>query len=348
MSLIWTTIKGAATGSTGAELGNTMMASAVGAGVNLLRSKLAGGNPTGVKFYYDAKAGGKIVNVIARKAAGAAAAMAKEKAEGALKKLLGGKKLDPGQTAASWLADQAAKAGREQVSYGFLHDVYSYDDFGNICYDSVMLGIPVSPPVAVSVSRYGGKSIKSFSNDWLVWYDTTGLVNISSDKNLVITQVTGRDYSRKELVSNGDLHFSVSGHITSRIPDIYPSDEVRKFLQIMRYKGIVDVNNEVFAQLNINKVVIQSFSLPSSEGNKAVQDYSFECIAIQPDSEVVVSDDTIKVYDEELNTSDNASANKELTWKDVLNGQLEGLKTQAADTASQGLGLATGMLDGVL
>lgn len=341
MSLIWTALNGDS-----AALSNTVMTSAVGAGMNLLHSKLAGGNPTGVKFYYDAKAGGKIVNVIARKVAGAAAAMAKEKVEGALKKLLGGKKLDPGQTAATWLSEQEKLASQEEANYGTLHDVDALDDWGNPCRDAVMLAIPVSPPVSVSVSEYGGKMIKGMSNNWLVWYDTTGLVNVSSDKNLVLTQVTGRDYSRKELVSNGDIHFSVSGHITSNIPDIYPSKEVQKFRQIMRYRGIVDVNNEILDQWGISKIVIQSFNLPTTEGNKAIQDYSFECVGIQPDQEADVREDTIKVYDEQ-ESSVASTANKSLTWKDVLNGQLNGLKTQAMDTASQGLGLATGMLDGV-
>lgn len=342
MSLIWTAIKGDS-----AALGGALMSSAVGAGVNLLHSKLAGGNPTGVKFYYDAKAGGKIVNVMARKAAGAAASMAQEKIQGEVKKLLGGKKLDPRKTSASWLSEQEKLASEEESNYGTLYGVNALDDWGNPCRDAIMLAIPVSPPVSVEVSEYGGKLIKGMSSNYLVWYDTTGLVNVSSDKNLVLTQVTGRDYSRKELVSNGDIRFSVSGHITSNIPDIYPSKEVQKFRQIMRYRGIVDVNNEILDQWGVSKIVIQSFSLPASEGNKAIQDYSFECVGIQPDKEADVREDTIKVYDEQkaIKIKD---PNQPLTWKDVLKGQMEGAVGVVADTTVQGLSLATHMLDGAI
>lgn len=358
MGLFWTTVSGKS-----AQLGGTLMTAGVGAGVNLLRSKLAGGfKDSGVKFYYDEGAGGKIVDVIARKVVGAAAAMAKDEADklikNGLKKLIGGKKLDPGQTAASWLADQQELAGKEEATYGKLHDIFALDDWGNPCRDAVMLAIPVSPPVNHSVHTYSGKNVSAAgkngfataslsSSNWLVWYDTTGLVSVSSDKVLVLTQVTGRDYSRKELVSNGDIRFSISGHITSNIPDVYPSKEVQKFRQIMRYRGIVDVNNEILDQWGVSKIVIQSFSLPTSEGNKAIQDYSFECVGIQPDQEADVREDTIKVYDER-ESAVAASSNGKLTWKDVIKGQVEGIAQNTADLASEGLGIATGMLDGVL
>lgn len=347
MGLFWTTVSGKS-----AQLGGTLMTAGVGAGVNLLRSKLAGGfKDSGVKFYYDEGAGGKIVDVVARKVVGAAAAMAKDEVDklvkNGLKKLIGGKKLDPGQTAASWLADQKELATKEE-NYGVnFHGVDALDDWGNKVHDAIMLAIPVSPPVSVEVSSYGGKLIKGVSLNWLVWYDVTGLVSVSSDKVLVLTQVTGRDYSRKELVSNGDIRFSISGHITSNIPDVYPSKEGQKFRQIMRYRGIVDVNNEILDQWGVSKIVIQSFSLPTSEGNKAIQDYSFECVGIQPDQEADVREDTIKVYDER-ESSVAASSNGKLTWKDVIKGQVEGIAQNTADLASEGLGIATGMLDGVL
>lgn len=117
--------------------------------------------------------------------------------------------------------------------------------WGNVCYDALMLSIPVANKIKVSVAE------ADFMSDHLVWYDTTALISLSSDKNLILTRVTCRDYSRKELVSNGDLNFSISGHITSGIPDIYPSAEVQKFRQVMQYKGIIEVNNEFLDQWGI-------------------------------------------------------------------------------------------------
>lgn len=357
MGLFWTTVSGKS-----AVLGNTLMTSAIGAGVDTLRSKFANGfKDTGVKFYYNAGAGGKIVNVAARKLTNVVADMAKDEADKFIKKsvrkLFGGKKLDNSQTSATWLSEQEELAAEEEKNYGKLHNVFALDDWGNPCHDAVMLAIPVNPAVSNKVSTYSGKAVSVRTsndsvdtasmegNNWLVWYDTTGLVSTTSDKNLVLTSVVGRDYSRKELVNNGDLRFSVTGRITSTIPDIYPSKEVQKFRQIMRYRGIVDVNNEIFAQWGVTKIAIQSFNLPTSEGNKAVQEYSFECVGIQPDTEANVKSDTIKVYDK--GSAVSVSGSKALTWKDVIKNQVAGAAQNITDVSTEGTALATGMLDGL-
>lgn len=117
----------------------------------------------------------------------------------------------------------------------------------------------------------------------MVWYDTTALVTINSDKNLIATRVQGRDYSRKELVSNGDIKFSVSGQITSGKPDIYPSEEVKKFIKVMQYKGIVKINNQILDQFGISHIVITDFNMPPRQGYKALQQYSFSAIGLQPE-----------------------------------------------------------------
>lgn len=104
----------------------------------------------------------------------------------------------------------------------------------------------------------------------MVWYDTTALITINSDKNLIATRVTGRDYSRKELVSNGDIKFTVSGQITSGKPDIYPAEEMQKFYKIMQYKGIVKINNMVLDQLGITHIVIENFNVSPRQGYKAL------------------------------------------------------------------------------
>lgn len=353
MSLFWTTVAGKSN-----QIGKNLVSSALAAGTDMLRSKLASGfKDAPVKFYYDDGAGGSIYRVVARKIAGEALAVAKEETDKLIRntvhKLIGGNKLSQSGSTATWVNDQKQLAEEEAKNYGRLHDVFAIDDFGNVCRDAVMLAIPVNPPVDHKVTTYSGKIVSSQgpnsfatatkeANNWLVWYDVTGLVSVSSDKNLVLTQVAGRDYSRKELVSNGDVRFSITGHITSQIPDIYPSLEVQKFRQIMRYRGIVDVNNEVLNQWGVTKIVIQSFSMPPTEGSKSVQDYSFECVGIQPDTEADVKSDTIKVYDNAVVSETNSSGS--LTWKDIIKNSAQ----NGEDVATEGTALATGLLDGML
>lgn len=181
-------------------------------------------------------------------------------------------------------------------------------------------------------------------SDTLVWYDTTALITINSDKNLITTRVTGRDYSRKELVSNGDIKFSVSGQITSGRPDVYPSEEIKKFIKVMQYKGIVKINNQMLDQFGISHIVITDFSLTPREGYKAMQSYSFSAIGLQPEKELEIEQDTITIIPQ----TEMADTVDDNAWMSMLKNQLDGLKSMAGDLFSQGMGIASGMLDGLL
>lgn len=52
--------------------------------------------------------------------------------------------------------------------------------------------------------------------------DLQPMVQVSSKNNIVMTQVQGRDFTRKEFISGGDLEVSINGKITSKYPDVYP------------------------------------------------------------------------------------------------------------------------------
>lgn len=332
---------------------NGFLAGAIGAAFDTIQSKLANnGRDQKVKFYWDYDKGGSIFNVAARSLVGGAVSELSDVALSEYKSLIGGRKLDQKRVGVEMRNEALLNAQQEeQEKYGSIKvnnettSIQALDDWGNVCYDALMLSIPVANKVSLTITKYsnGGQTTQTFNSDHLVWYDTTALISLSSDKDLILTRVTGRDYSRKELVSNGDLNFSVSGHISSNMPDIYPTNEVQKFRQIMQYKGVIEVNNEFLDQWGVKKIVIKSFNLPQNEGNKSVQDYSFEAVGIQPDAEANVLEDTISIIDYAI--QEETQDSESLAWKDIMNQQLETLKSQSVALASQGLALADGYLD---
>ena len=338
------------------------IASVIGSALDTLQSKLANaGRDEKVKFYWDYNKGGSVWNVVARTIVGGAVTTLTQEGLSQYKTLIGGRKVDTAtQTAQKVYKDLRAAQEEDEKKYGKIvvnkhkktpNTIVAYDDWGNMCPDALMLAIPVAKPIKMKTTIYkNGKNDVldeddklDIDSDHLVWYDTTALINLSSDKNLVLTQVAGRDYSRKELVSNGDLNFSVSGHITSPLPDVYPSSEVQKLRQILQYKGIVEINNEFLDQWGVTKIVVKSFNFPSSEGNKSIQDYSFEAVGIQPDVEANVTEDTINIID--YNIAVETDNSESLAWKDILSAQLANLKSLSVDAAAQGTALATGFLD---
>lgn len=110
-------------------------------------------------------------------------------------------------------------------------------------------------------------------------------IQISSKNNILLTTVQGRDHSRKELVSGGDLEINISGKIASKYPEVYPESEVSKFIKIVQYKGVIDCDNTILRQFNISKLIILNYTFPSSE-YRNIQPYTLNCVAVEPSEAV--------------------------------------------------------------
>lgn len=142
----------------------------------------------------------------------------------------------------------------------------------------------------------------SFTTKTVFHIDLAPKVTMSSTKNLVLTQVQGRDFSRKELVSGGDLTYTVNGSIVSDEPGVYPVEAVKRFVSIMQHAGIIDVNYITFGILGVTRIVIKDFSLGHPD-YKNVQPYSFTCVAVEPDDAIQLQKDTIATINESIETS---------------------------------------------
>lgn len=159
-----------------------------------------------------------------------------------------------------------------------------------------------------------------------VFLDLGVNVRVQSANNLVLTKVQGRDYSRKELISRGDVNFTVTGKIVSNFPDVYPYSEVSKFVTLMQHKGVIQVYNILFQQFHVTQILIKDFQMGQNEGFKNVQPYSFTCVAVERDDAVKVVEDTINATNLEI-----AQMQKK-GWAKVL---LDNVKKAAASQAAQ-------------
>ena len=119
-------------------------------------------------------------------------------------------------------------------------------------------------------------------------------VSVSSKNNILLTPVQGRDYSRKELISGGDLEISITGKITSKYPDVYPEAEVSKFLKLMQFKCAINCDNTILRQFKISKLIVLDYSLPAPT-YRNVQPYTLHCVAFEPSESIEV-----KLADEEV------------------------------------------------
>ncbi len=132
----------------------------------------------------------------------------------------------------------------------------------------------------------GTNKIETNSKYGLVTFaDLQPQVQVSSKNNIVLTTVQGRDYTRKEFISGGDLEVNISGKITSKYPDVYPEAEVSKFLKLMQYKGVIECDNTILRQFRIEKLIVLNYSFPASDCRN-IQPYTLSCVAVEPSEAV--------------------------------------------------------------
>lgn len=170
--------------------------------------------------------------------------------------------------------------------------------------------------------------------------DLTPKVTMSSAKNLILTQVQGRDFTRKELVSGGDLVYTVNGSIVSDDEGVYPTEAVKRFVKIMQYNGVVKVNYITFGLLGVTQIIIKDFSLGTPEF-KNIQPYSFSCVAVEPDEVIKVMTDTIAAINKDL-----AESKWDTWYKAILDNKLVQMAAKkalsvatSAATSAAGAGL---------
>ena len=144
-----------------------------------------------------------------------------------------------------------------EKDYGRLKDtttnreILAVDQYGTIVPEALMLSyegeeqLDAGQYYATS-SGTGDKSQTEKSGDFktklVVHIDLAPQISLSSQKNIVLTPVQGRDFSRKELVSGGDFMFSVNGNIQSNQPGVYPTAAVQKFLLTMQYLSLIHIS----------------------------------------------------------------------------------------------------------
>ena len=182
---------------------------------------------------------------------------------------------------------QSEKWGQITAEGG--HIIVAKNKYGDVIKESLILYYDAEEPHQVEDIKYvNGKATKeTYTSKTVCHIDLLPQISMNSTKNIVMTPVQGRDYTRKELVSGGDLQFTINGSIVSEENGIYPADAVKKFIQMMQYNGILNVNHMMLDQMNVTRVIVKDYSL-GQQSYKNIQPYSITCVAVEPDEDVKV------------------------------------------------------------
>ena len=107
------------------------------------------------------------------------------------------------------------------------------------------------------------------------------LLNVSQSKNVVKTAVAGRNGTVKEYVSDGDYIINIQGVIANSIAE-YPEQDVTRLIDILKVPAAIDVVCPVLQLHGIYSIVVESYTLPSTEGKVNVQRFEIEAVSDTP------------------------------------------------------------------
>lgn len=361
-------------GNLGYSVVNGAATSAISMGNNWLRGVLGISGPRPgqkIEYYYNYQPGANFILTHTAPILRAAAQYAKEYAISEVKKILKGKTV--GSSKSNWsclIEDYSSHVLKKH--YGMLEVngkgsgkyIPAINNYGEYCPEAFIMGIKLEKPINYRMSRHkrGGvservNSINASSyfgedvsipetTDTLVWFDPIAIPTINSDKNVLLTPVQGRDYTRKEIIGNGDIKFTVSGKMVSGVPGVYPTAEVEKFSQIMKHKGLVYCNHYILDILGIDKFIILSWSLSPRQGfGDNEQEYTFSAVGVMPDKETKVNADTISILDYRINEEKKAGKGM---WATLVGNKLEGLKSAGLDTGERAADIGINKMIGLL
>ena len=149
-------------------------------------------------------------------------------------------------------------------------EIYDYSEIGTYSKSNHFDGLPIYMPLLF-------EKLDTTSDDYFL---ESAIVSISRSKNIVITEVQGRDSSVKEFINNGDYDISVSGLIC-RNGIGYPKESVKEFEKFMVAKTSIKIVHEKLNLFGIYELVIMDYDVPNSPLMN-VQPYSFTAVSETP------------------------------------------------------------------
>lgn len=116
----------------------------------------------------------------------------------------------------------------------------------------------------------------------------TALFTVSGEKNIVITDIQGRDGSIKELIATKDYVIQIQGLLVSNKINVAPLAAKNTLIKICNAKSSVEVVSSFLNDFGIYNIIIQSYSIVEVQGKRNSIAFSLNCLSDIPyDLEII-------------------------------------------------------------
>lgn len=108
------------------------------------------------------------------------------------------------------------------------------------------------------------------------------LLTVNQERNIVRTNVQGRNGSVKEFVSDGDYSVTIEGVLVNELPNKSPIEDLKKLHSFCKADTSLDVISNILDAFGILSLVINDYRVEQREGMRNVIDFTLYCYSDTP------------------------------------------------------------------
>lgn len=143
------------------------------------------------------------------------------------------------------------------------------------------LNVPITDP-AYWMGRYALCQLTLRRSDGQELTITDAVCAISRGKNIVTTQMVGRNGTVKEYINNGDYQVNIAVGIQAVrdgvMVDEYPADGLKELRKFLDSSDALGVHSEFLKMFDITSLVVKDFSLTQDTASN-YQEVNISCIS---------------------------------------------------------------------
>lgn len=110
----------------------------------------------------------------------------------------------------------------------------------------------------------------------------TALCDVTMTRNIVKTQIAGRNGTVKEYMSDGDYQINIKGVLASLYQNVTPKASVNQLLGFCNAPVQINVTSNFLAYFGIYTIVIDNYTFNQMEGKRNVIAFELQCFSDMP------------------------------------------------------------------
>jgi antitoxin component of MazEF toxin-antitoxin module len=105
------------------------------------------------------------------------------------------------------------------------------------------------------------------------------LIEVTNDRHIITTPVTGRNGTVKEYMSDGDYQINIKGNLINPLANCHPEELLKALHDFCKAQVNIKVTSSLLYYLDIDTIVITKFSFKMVPGYRNVIDYELTCLS---------------------------------------------------------------------